>query len=207
MPARAFSVVKFVANPTLTSVTPTGGSATTWTYKIVALDSSGQPTAASAAVSTAAGAATLDVTHFNTLAWTDPAGAAQIQIYRTVAGTSPSTLGLIGTVAAGVQTFVDNGIAGDGSTASASNLTGNGAPLGVDDLDDLNVQIDGTFTATIQIQGQVDGASGWLNVGSALTGVGSVNASTVFYSKLRAKMTAYTSGTVVVIAGGHKRPA
>lgn len=202
--ARIFSVPvqPFVANPTLTSVTPTGGVGTAWTYKIVGVDASGGTTAASAAVSTATGAATLDGSHFNTLSWTDPANAVSINIYRTVAGGTPNTTGLIGTVAAGVQTFVDNGIAGDGTTAPATNTTGIGAPIECESLREKSVQIDGTFSSTNQIQGTIDGTN-WQNEGSPASSAAVVNITTS-WMRIRNKQTAFTSGTPTIMLAGHE---
>jgi hypothetical protein len=202
--ARIFKlpVQPFVANPTLTSVTPTGGTATTWTYKIVGVDASGGTTAASAGVSTAAGAATLDVTHYNTLAWTDPANAVSIKIYRTVAGGTPSSLGLIGTVAAGVQTFVDNGLVGDASTAPATNTTGIGGAVECASLREKSVQFDGTFSSTNQLQGTIDGVH-WQNEGSAATNATVVNITTSWMS-IRCQQTAFTSGTPTITLLGHE---
>jgi hypothetical protein len=195
-------VQQFVSNPTLTSVTPTGGSASTWTYKIVGVDASGGVTAASAGTSTAVGAATLDGSHFNTLAWTDPANAVTIRIYRTVAATSPTSLGLIGSVAAGVQTFVDNGVAGDASTAPAANTTGVGGSVECASLRDKSVQVDGTFSSTNQIQGTIDGVN-WQNEGSAATSAAVVNITTSWVF-IRNKQTAFTSGTPTITFCGHK---
>lgn len=195
-------VTQFVANPTLTSVTPTGGSATTWTYKIVGVDASGGTTAASAGVSTAAGAATLDASHFNTLAWTDPTNAVSINIYRTAAGGTPNATGLIGTVAAGVQTFVDNGLAADGTTAPSSNTTGVGGSVECASLRDKSVQVDGTFVSTNQIQGTIDGTN-WQNEGSAATTASVVNITTSWVF-IRNKQTAYTSGTPTITLCGHE---
>lgn len=202
--ARIFKVPvqQFVANPTLTSVTPTGGSASTWTYKIVGVDASGGKTAASAAVSTAAGAATLDATHYNTLAWTDPANAVTILIYRTVDATSPTTTGLIGSVAAGVQTFRDDGKAGDNTTAPAANTTGVGGSVECASLRDKSVQIDGTFASTNQIQGTIDGVN-WQNEGTAATSAAVVNITTS-WMLIRNQQTAFTSGTPTITFLGHE---
>lgn len=202
--ARIFKVPvqQFVTNPTLTSVTPTGGVGTTWTYKIVGVDASGGVTAASAGVSTAAGAATLDGSHFNTLLWTDPANAVTIRVYRTAAGGTPNTTGLIGTVAAGVQTLVDNGLAGDASTAPAANTTGVGAAVECASLHEKSVQVDGTFVSTNQIQGTIDGVN-WQNEGSAATTASVVNITTSWMS-IRNKQTAYTSGTPTITFLGHE---
>lgn len=202
--ARIFklNVCQFVANPTLTSVTPTGGSATSWTYKIVGVDANGGTTAASAGVSTATGAATLDATHYNTLAWTDPANAVSILVYRTAAGGTPNSTGLIGTVAAGVQTFRDDGKTGDSSTAPAANTTGVGTATECASLRDKSVQVDGTFVSTNQIQGTIDGVN-WQNEGSAATTATVVNITTSWMS-IRNKQTAYTSGTPTVTLLGHE---
>jgi len=153
-------------------------------------------------VSTAAGAATLDVTHYNTLLWTDPANAVSIRIYRTVAGGTPSSIGLIGTVAAGVQTLVDNGLVGDASTAPTTNTTGFGAAVECASLREKSVQVDGTFSSTNQIQGTIDGVN-WQNEGSAATNATVLNISTSWMS-IRCKQTAFTSGTPTIMFLGHE---
>jgi hypothetical protein len=197
--ALELNIVNFVPTPTLTSVTPTGTDASkTWGYKIVGVDSVGGETVASSQVTTTHGAAALDGSNFNTLVWTDPAGAVSIKIYRTAdgAGSTPNTTGLIGTVAAGVQTFADTGLAGDGSTASASNTTGIGAPAsGV-----LNLS-SGVFVvntvgggATFQFQGSANGVD-WINDGSTQNANGAAVAAAHKWMLVRAKMTAYTSGS------------
>lgn len=110
-----------IQTPVLTSVTPTGGAAGAQGYKIVGIDREGNPTAASAAVSTSVGPTTLDVSHYNTLLWTDPTNAVSVDVYRTTGGAAQ---GKIGRVAAGVGTLVDNGLVADGTTAPAANATG-----------------------------------------------------------------------------------
>lgn len=205
MPTRAIPIALFVPNPSAPTVTPQGTTgATNYSYVIVGIAVDGSHSAASSAGSTASGNATLSSSNKNHLTWTDPLNAVSINIYRTVGGGS---LGLIGSVAAGVQAFDDTGLAGDASTAPATNTTGVGVPVGVDEIDDLNIQVDGTFVATVQIQGIIDGCSTWQNIGSAQTAPGMVAAATAFYSKLRAKMTAFTSGSPLIFVGGHKRPA
>lgn len=199
--ARIFKVPvqQFVANPTLTSVTPTGGVAGHYTYKIVGVDASGGTTAASAGVSDTVGPTTLDASHFETLAWTDPANAVTINIYRTAGGSSQ---GLIGSVAAGVQTYNDVGATGDGSTAPSSNTTGVGGSVECAALRDKSVQVDGTFSSTNQIQGTIDGVN-WQNEGSAASSAAVVNitSSWVF---VRNKQTAFTSGTPTITLCGHE---
>lgn len=200
--ARIFKVpvVSFVANPSITSVTPTGGTATSYSYKLVAVDAAGAKTAASAAGSTAAGAATLDGSHFNTLLWTDPVAApASVLVYRTVGGV---TQGLIATVAPGVGTYVDTGAVGDGTTPSAANGTGIGGAVECASLREKSVQVDGTFVSTNQIQGTIDGVN-WQNEGSAASTATVVNITTSWMS-IRNKQTAFTSGSPTITLCGHE---
>lgn len=124
-PAQFPSVTTVIFTPSAPTVTPTLGSATTWSYKVVAKDTNGAPTAASAAGTTTTGASTLDATHFNTITWTALQNAASYDIYRTAVGSSPSSTGKIGNVAAGVAaTLKDTGLAGDSSSAPTVNVTG-----------------------------------------------------------------------------------
>lgn len=110
-----------VTTPAAPTVTPQGtGGAATWTYKIVAKQSDGSYSAASAAGSTAVGNATLTGVNFNRITWTAVAGATSYDIYRTAHGTSPSTDGKIGTAIS--PTFDDTGLAGDLGTAPATGV-------------------------------------------------------------------------------------
>ncbi len=112
-----------LATPAAPTVTPTGGSATTWTYKIVAMGSNfTATTAASAAGTTTAGGATLSTTVFNTLTWLAVPNAVYYAVFRTAAGGTPSTTGLVAIVSG--LSYVDQGGAGDGSTAPTVNTTG-----------------------------------------------------------------------------------
>jgi fibronectin-binding autotransporter adhesin len=108
--------------PTVTTQGTTG--AATWSYKVVAVSASGSTTPASTAGSTtsANGNATLTGSNFQQITWTPVAGAVSYKIYRTAVGTSPSTTGLIGTT--GATIFNDTGLAGDGSTASTLDTSG-----------------------------------------------------------------------------------
>ena len=117
-----------LSNPGAPTVTPVstggGGTSTTWSYVIVALDLNGFTTAAGSTGTTAAGSSTLDNsgTQQNNLTWTAISGAASYAIYRTVAGGTPSTTGKIGTSVN--NTFSDVGTAGDATTAPAINNSG-----------------------------------------------------------------------------------
>lgn len=114
----AFVEVTTPAAPTVTNQGTPG--AATWTYKIVAKQSDGSYSAASAAGSTATGNATLTGSNFNRLTWAAVEGADSYDIYRTVAGTSPTSLGKIGNTTA--LTFDDTGLAGDAGTAPATGV-------------------------------------------------------------------------------------
>jgi hypothetical protein len=87
------------SSPTISSVTPTpSGGSTTYTYKVAAINGSGQTTAASVAVSITTGPATLSATTYNTISWAAIAGAYGYNVYRTVDGQSgqPANIGQIG---------------------------------------------------------------------------------------------------------------
>jgi hypothetical protein len=104
---------------TLASVVKTGGTGTTWGYKVTTYGATGE-TIASAEV-TASNAAVLDVSNYNTITITRVVGVMGYKVYRTTAGTTPSTLGLIGTVLQSNlgtnPTLVDNALAATGGAA------------------------------------------------------------------------------------------
>jgi hypothetical protein len=104
------------------TVTPTLGASATWSYVITTVNSSGGESTASATGTTAAGAATLDATHFNTISWSSVTGASAYKVYRTAHGTTPSTNGYIGTTTS--TSLVDNGLAGAGNSAPTIDTTG-----------------------------------------------------------------------------------
>jgi hypothetical protein len=105
-----------LSTPAVPTITPQGTTgAATWTYRIEALNRN-QTSIASTAGSTATGNATLTSSNFNRITWTAVTGATAYRIYRTVAGTSPTTLGVIALVGAVLQ-LDDTGLAGDASTA------------------------------------------------------------------------------------------
>lgn len=124
----SFSVVP-LGTPGTPTVTPTctGTCASTWGYKVVAFDAAGNPTAASAQGTTAANAATLDSTHFNTVTWNPLPGAVSYKVYRTTVATSPATTGVVNGCSnetiGNLLSCKDAAATADGTTASASNLT------------------------------------------------------------------------------------
>jgi hypothetical protein len=112
-----------LANAGAPSVSNVGvPGATTWTYKIVAKLSDGTPSAAGSTGSTTTGNATIDSSNKNSLTWTAVTGAASYDVYRTVAGLVPSSLGKIANVS--TNAYIDAGAAGDASTAPSTNATG-----------------------------------------------------------------------------------
>jgi parallel beta-helix repeat protein len=133
------------AAPTVTFSGTTGTTAT-WSYQVVAVSASGGLTPASATGSiSAADNATLSAGNFNVVTWTPVSGAVSYKIYRTAVGTSPATTGLIATT--GASSLNDTGLAGDSSTASATNTSGqftlNGpATFNEDNLNTVNVVSD-----------------------------------------------------------------
>lgn len=114
-----------LATPALPVITNLGtAGVTAYSYKIVAINSTGS-TDASAAGSTATGNATLTVTEFNRLTWTAVTGASGYWIYRTVGG---ATQGRIATIGA-LTTWDDTGLTGDSSTAPTTNVSGLNSPF------------------------------------------------------------------------------
>src|SRR5438105_2234944 len=88
-----------LSTPGTPTPTPQGtAGGTTWGYKIVARKSStGQFSAASTAGTTLVGNAILNSTNYNRIAWAAVTDANQYDVYRTTAGGTPNTVGLIGT--------------------------------------------------------------------------------------------------------------
>jgi hypothetical protein len=92
------------------TVTPTGGSATAYSYEVVALDINLQPIGVSAAGSTSTGVATLTTSAFNTVSWADVQGAFAYAVYRSASSGTPATTGLLyGTTAVTSVTAVAGG--------------------------------------------------------------------------------------------------
>jgi hypothetical protein len=108
--------------PTITTVAG-GGSSTTWAYEVVAVNGNGGTTPASTAGSISTSDwATLSLTNYNTISWSAVTGANSYKVYRTIAGGTPSTTGLIGTTT--LTSFEDTGMAGDGTTPPTTDTSG-----------------------------------------------------------------------------------
>lgn len=117
---RHLNEIYVLVTPGAPLVAPQGTTgATTYTYKIVARNSTGT-TEASQATSTVLGNVTLSATNFNQLTWTAVPFADTYDVYRTVGG---ATTGKIVSATAALTTN-DTGLAGDASTAPTVNTSG-----------------------------------------------------------------------------------
>jgi hypothetical protein len=110
-------------------VSPQGTpGAKTITYKVVATNTVGH-SEASQGTTIITGASVLSGTNFNRLTWQAVPGATGYDIYRTATdGTSPTTLGKIGSTTTAV-TLDDTGLAGDAVTAPTTNTSGITTPF------------------------------------------------------------------------------
>jgi len=201
-----FPMNPFLNAPTVPSVTGHGTAGTaTRKYKVVFLNAAGENSTASAEVTDATGVDVLGVVNFERIAWTNNANATGgAKIYRTDAATLAK--GLIGTVAAGVTSFDDTGIVGDGNDPpSASANLGIGAAISVIDLHDKYIQVDVGAGMTVQMQGSINGTE-WVSEGAAINADGVVAVAPT-YSLMRAKQTASTgvlASTGTVVIAGHR---
>lgn len=192
--------------PAITNIGTAG--AVTVAYKLIGVYASGRRTAVGAAGTTTTSNATLTSSNYNRATWVDPAAngndaLASVEVYRTTSPTSPSTTGLIATVAAGVQLLNDTGLAGAGVAPSTTDSTGNGTAAVTLHMREKSVQLTAVGTGTYQLQGSLDNVN-WINEGTALT----ASSTTLLevserYAFMRFAATAYTSGTPrAYIAGG-----
>lgn len=113
--------------PGAPAVTPSPTGATSWEYA-VSQSWNGVTTQVSSNTTITNGPATLDGSDFNNVAVTSSNGNPVIEctVYRTFAGGTPSTLGIIAGPSATIcgTTLSDTGLAGDSSTPPSTNLTG-----------------------------------------------------------------------------------
>jgi hypothetical protein len=173
------SQVATPAAPTIGNSGATG--AATWSYKAVPCSAPNYCAAATAAGSTTTGNATLTTSNFNTITIVPVKGVMFTDIYRTAVGTSPTTLGKIGTIYAGNTVLNDTGQAGNSVTAPSTNTTGaflmNGQNALYQDNTNNNTALGWTsFISTISQAG--GGTNGTNNVA---LGNGALNANTTGY--------------------------
>lgn len=92
-----------------------------------------------------------------------------------------------------------------------------GSTLNVDDVDEIGLQLNGTFVATVTFQASLDGTN-WHNIAGVqststakTTGVVSTAAVGLFqfdvgcYAYFRVNMTAWTSGSATFVVAGCRR--
>lgn len=105
--------------------------ASTISYRLTASNAQGE-SLPSPAATLATAAATLTGSNYVQLTWTQVPGATLYTIYRTATnGTSPTTLGVIGTTAN--LTFNDTGLAGDSAAVPTVNTSGMLTPFWTED--------------------------------------------------------------------------
>lgn len=119
----AVLIAKGLSTPTGLTVTPQGTTGTTtWGYRVTAIAANGGETLACTEVTINNGNAVLDATNYNALAWTAVTGASQYKVYRTTAGGTPATTGVIATV--DTNSYNDQGAAGNGASVPATDTSG-----------------------------------------------------------------------------------
>lgn len=119
--AQSFTASSIGAETSAVTATPTGTGVTSYTYCVAAQDGNGLLTAQSSPSSPVTNAATLDGSHFNTIAWTLMPGVGAYNVYRLTGG---ATQGLIGAWGVNDPPFVDNGLVGDGNPAPSTDESG-----------------------------------------------------------------------------------
>ena len=193
--------------------TVTGGEpdpAQTWSFKIAGIRSGDSTTTAAGTAGTDThGPLVASAANRIVVTWTDgsnwaAAGITHAQIWCTA---GPGAVeGLVGTVALGVETFTYTGQAPTVAIGSipATNTTGIGDPIDVAHFRDLHVCAYGTATATLKLQGSLDGVL-WVDEIASMTIPGTAaTAVTEAYTQMRTNMTALTSATSPgVVVTGH----
>lgn len=153
--------VPVLTTPVGVVATPQGtAGSTTITYKIVARAGAGVTAASSAGTTTTANA-TLSASNNVLVTWDPVPGAISYDVYRTAAGGTPSTTGLIANVLTSTgNSYTDTGAAGDSSTAPTVNTTGQFTTAGpvtvgqlVENMTDQAIASSTTITAVNMIGG------------------------------------------------------
>ncbi len=113
------SLIVSATAPTVTNAGTPG--AQTMTYAILARQKDGGYNVASSDGTTTTGNDTLDTSNYNVVTWDAVENATSYDVYRTSTdGTTPSTIGLIGSTTASILTLNDTGLSGDGTTAPST---------------------------------------------------------------------------------------
>jgi hypothetical protein len=123
---KATSLAAPASAPTVTPIPTTG--AATWSYRWVPTLADGTSSGMSSEGSTVTGPATLTSSDRLWIQWTCTAGTYAVDVYRTVSGGTPASLGKVGSVpcpiGGGASGLWDDGLVGDGTSAPAGQTTG-----------------------------------------------------------------------------------
>jgi hypothetical protein len=172
---------------TVAAISPNGTlGGTTWCYKSVARTLNGH-SAASSALCTNGGNATLNSTNYNVVLVNPYSGAIAYDIYRTTAGGTPNTTGKIGSITpkwvngggtvAGAISLADTGLAGDATTAPTTNTTGSavfgaGVQLASITFANLPASVNGTMYYCSDCKNVTDDTTGTFDSAAASGGHG-----------------------------------
>jgi hypothetical protein len=119
---RSIMVKDTIGIPAGLTVTPQGATgSTSWGYRVSAVNENGE-TLACEEIQVANGNAALSATNYNALAWTAVTGATSYKVYRTTAGGTPSTTGVIGSPT--TNSLNDTGLVGDGTSVPVEDMSG-----------------------------------------------------------------------------------
>ncbi len=145
--------------------------ATTWGYEVTALDGTGE-TVASTQKTITNGNATLSSTNYNTVTFQLEPGAIKYNIYRTTAGGTPNTTGLVTTITAGTLTATNGTV----TEPSNSDLEWKDTGFAATAITPPSTNT----TAGINIAGALDSAvlGGTLSIGSTNSATGILNLGT-----------------------------
>ena len=118
-----------ISVPTVVPQGTTGS--TTWGYKVSALSDTGEALCSSE-TQIANGAATLSSTDYNTVSWSEVVGAVSYNVYRSTAGGTPSSIGLL--FSTSELSYDDKGAVASGSEPSedlsGGLIVGSGGDIG-----------------------------------------------------------------------------
>lgn len=195
--------IEALGTPTVTNGGASGS--TTWSYKVSACGDLACTVqgVGSAAGSNTSGPATLTSTNYNKVAFTKVKGAMAYQIWRTVAGTSPNTTGLVATIAAQQNldtikdvhgtgaggVWWDTGVAGTGGTVPTVDGSGGGKFAGLLEADG-GVKLDGKAVPLVMPGGRLTTVSGQPVPQSNTTA-----ATTLYYTRYRGDVVPVYDGT------------
>ncbi len=192
-----------------TVVTTGGGDGVGYAYYVVCSFPNGATTAgANLYANVSDGPNVLDVTHFNQVSWTVPAGATSCAVYTDSRDGTPSSLGLLGTVTAPTATFRDNGVAGNGyyaltaNTTQGVNINGNFAVAGLlNQSQTISAGGAGAHSQGTQLASVFNSTSlGLVGTGLDVASV-AVNAGNVIYELLGGNFNVIADGATADVTG------